>query len=316
MRVDDDVGAESLGGERHVGLGHDEPDRPLLAAPATHLVADRRHSVLSHAHLCQPEALVALGHERAIDHATRSLFGDNGRVCEHSGVVDVGRPHPDHDRLVIEDGALAHDAVLVEVAVVVARAHPHHLVCVDVDEPRVHLRPSHGRALLARLVHRVVGRTEEAALDRSLVDQHRVLDVVAAVAHDGHNRVLSVGVLLAVDVLQVAALHKGDLTVLEDDGRLVDAVPVVCRVERSALLALPAREEVPRQLVVLGVHDLVPHDAEDERGVDLEAKGAPRLDLLPRHRDVQPLGFRSVRVPNGCRGDIGHGLGHDSARLV
>ena len=156
------------------------------------------------------------------------------------------------------------------------------------------------RALLlfARLVHVVVRGAEQAALQRALVEQDGVLHVVAVVTHDGHDGVLAVGVLLVVDVLHVAAFDQRHLPVVQHHPHLVNARREIGGIQRHRLLALTARKVVARRRVVLRKHDLVAHDAENERRVDFHVRGFPGNHVPRKHGNERALRLVRIQILN------------------
>lgn len=65
------------------------------------------------------------------------------------------------------------------------------------------------------------------SVQRGLVEDQRVLYVVAAVAHDGHGGVLACRELLEVDELDGLGFDHGPLRVGQQVHERVDAVPLV-----------------------------------------------------------------------------------------
>ena len=104
--------------------------------------------------------------------------------------------------------------------------------------------------------------------------------------------------LLVVDVLHVAAFDQRHLAVVQDHSHLVNARVVVGGIQRHRLLALPARKVVARRRVVLRKHDLVAHDAEDERRVDFHVRGFPGHHVAREHGDERALRLVRVQVLN------------------
>ena len=116
--------------------------------------------------------------------------------------------------------------------------------------------------------------------------------------------------LLVVDVLHVAALDQRHLAVVQHHPHLVNARQVVGGIQRHRLLALPARKVVARRRVVLWKHDLVAHDAEDERRVNFHVRGFPGHHVAREHGYQRALRLVRVQILHdgsaGCqRGKIG-----------
>ena len=85
-----------------------------------------------------------------------------------------------------------------------------------------------------------------AAVERRLVEDGGVLDVVARVAHDGHHGVLAGRQLLEVDELDGARLHHGPVRVHQVVEQRVDAVALVQRDRAHRLFAHGALVRVAR----------------------------------------------------------------------
>ena len=67
VRVHDDVRAQSVLGERHIGLGYNKSHRTLLAVAARHLITQVRNTDLPDPYLGNPEPLFAVRNKRFID---------------------------------------------------------------------------------------------------------------------------------------------------------------------------------------------------------------------------------------------------------
>ena len=212
-----------------------------------------------------------------------------------------------HRLLVVHFCILRNQAEAVQRAVVAARFQAAHRGL------RLHVTDAlvvGALLLFARLVHIVVRGAKQAALERPLVKQNGVLHVVAVVTHDGHDGVLAVRVLLIVNVFHVAALDQRHLAVVQHHPHLVNARQVVGGIQRHRLLALAAREVVARRRVVLWKHDLVAHDAEDERRVNFHVRGFSGHHVAREHGNECAFGLVRVQVfyygsARGERAEIG-----------
>ena len=138
--------------------------------------------------------------------------------------------------------------------------------------------------LLLRHEHLIVRpveyRSEEATVDRALVEHNRVLLVVARVAGDGNDRVAASCQLLEAQVLHALGGHERFLRIVEHVGERVHSHLVVRGVDSHRLLAHGALVCVPRRLVVVGEGNDRGADAKDHRRMDLAMRERHRLSPL------------------------------------
>ena len=244
--VDDDVGADPVGVEGHVRLLDDEADGAFLSATTTELVADHGGAIVAHPDLGDPRALLALRNKGLVHVAQLPLLGKHRCVQRRLRVLHVGLRQTDQHLLIVQQGVFLDQAHIIQIGIVVAGLQADHVGRGDVGEPRVNRRIRHLLADLVAFVGVVVGVAKQAAVQRGPIKQDGVLHVVAAVAGDRHDHVDAVGVLLVVDVLEIAALDERQLAVVQNHSDLVEPRIKVGVVHGDGLLALAAREEIAR----------------------------------------------------------------------
>mmetsp|Transcript_57798 Transcript_57798/g.152058 ORF Transcript_57798/g.152058 Transcript_57798/m.152058 type:complete len:514 (+) Transcript_57798:764-2305(+) len=126
----------------------------------------------------------------------------------------------------------------------------------------------------------------EAAVEGRAVHDDGVLDIVAAVAHDRHGRVLPRSEVVELHEVQRLARAQRLLRVDQAEQERVGPVVLVHRDAAHGLLAHRALVGVPRRLVVVGVGDEARDDAEQRERLDLEVRRVLR-DVRGLQRDEE-----------------------------
>mmetsp|Transcript_55787 Transcript_55787/g.132415 ORF Transcript_55787/g.132415 Transcript_55787/m.132415 type:complete len:413 (-) Transcript_55787:1471-2709(-) len=130
-------------------------------------------------------------------------------------------------------------------------------------------------------------RPPEPPVHRRPVENHRILDIVAGVRHDGDGRVLPRGQPVEVDQLDRLRLGQGALGVDEEVEEGVDALQLVVCDRSDRLLAHRALVGVTWRLVVVRVGDQPCARAHHREGVDFEVGGvAAHARLVERNHAV------------------------------
>ena len=197
MGIHDDVRAHPLVVEGEVRLVGYQPAHAFLAVTTAEFIADLRSSGGTQQHLDQ----VRLFRVRRNQHllhvgVRRSLVGDGAVLVARLGhppgrLLDGLRHHRNgliHQDLSVRDSLPgAADSVLIQGAV-----FPDRFTRLGVPAgPQDAIEGLVGVAFQRTRLLPVDETTPEAAVERGLVDDQGVLDVVAAVAHHGHGGVLT-----------------------------------------------------------------------------------------------------------------------------
>ena len=82
VRVDNQIRANTVVRERHVGLGYNEPHRALLPGARAELVTNARHALFANAHLGQPLARCLVRDECAVHHPQLPLLRKHAVVLQ------------------------------------------------------------------------------------------------------------------------------------------------------------------------------------------------------------------------------------------
>mmetsp|Transcript_38486 Transcript_38486/g.101520 ORF Transcript_38486/g.101520 Transcript_38486/m.101520 type:complete len:291 (-) Transcript_38486:136-1008(-) len=199
VRVDDDVGRDALARERHVLLALREADRSLLPVARRKLVANLRDAHRADAYLDELAPFLIgrqehLVHVASLRRAERRRRVASRELCLRGVHLLPRRPRrrlADDDVVARDAHTRRHQAIVVELRVV-PLAQAVDRLGVRLLEALSRLLPLHvdpvGLALLVA-VRAVEDGAEEAAVDRRLVHDHRVLLVVARVARDRDRRI-------------------------------------------------------------------------------------------------------------------------------
>eukprot|EP00964_Phaeocystis_antarctica_P141265 scaffold106242_cov63-Phaeocystis_antarctica.AAC.8 len=273
VRVEEDVGDDARLREGHVFARPQPRHDTLLPVPRRELVAGHRVTVVPQLDArALARGVLALGAEQAhlLHHGVVGVLVLLGRVPAGFIILDH-LPHLGHAvgaELLLEElpplvAALRRPGLRLDVAEAVGEWLARLLEVVEVDD-RVG-------------VHRGV---REAAVVRRLVDDHRVLHVVARVRDDRHHGVGARGVLVEAVALVVAVAHDGALRRVQRVGLGVGAMRL--GVERCAhgLLAHLALVHVARRLVEVGEGREARDEREDVRRLELAVRALAGLDVL------------------------------------
>ncbi len=112
--------------------------------------------------------------------------------------------------------------------------------------------------------------TAEAALDRGLVEDERIFNIVAFVREDGDDEVLACRPVVGSDQFRGLGVGERFLHVVEQVAAGVGAELHVRRAETERLLDHACAHRDTRTRIVLGERDVCRTDTEDQGGVDLE----------------------------------------------
>mmetsp|Transcript_16479 Transcript_16479/g.64296 ORF Transcript_16479/g.64296 Transcript_16479/m.64296 type:complete len:1268 (+) Transcript_16479:614-4417(+) len=275
VRVDDEVRRDALHREGHVVLAVGDADRSLLAVARRELVSDLRRAHRAHAHVDQLVAVLGRrDHHLVHDAVLAAPQGHRGvllGVARSLRLEVVAAVRRDGGGLADDDVVARHlyarrdEAVLLELgvgAVQDRRLRVGHLVRLDRLACALQLVP----------VGAHEDGAEEAAVDGRLVHDDRILLVVARVAGDCHDAVLSCRQAAELEELHRARDNQRLLRVPEDVRHRVHAQLEVGDVHAHSLLAHSRLVGIARTLVVVGEGNDRAADAEDHRGVDLAVR--------------------------------------------
>ena len=276
MRIDNNVRTDSRFGEGHVLLGNDIADGSLLSMPTAKLVPKCGLTLRSEPHFGEGVPITVAVEVVAIHVGVlvRAIHAALVLVHNHlRGVVAVllDRRHLRYDDIaVLDERVLVHQSVRVYL-VIVGELCPLGLGRIGFATDllvAIHL-------LLVLVFLRMVNSgLEEPAIHRPLVEQERILLVVARVRHDSHHDIGPRGDFHQFDDVHQASIYQGTRWIVQNVGRLVHALQIIGDVYTHRLLTHSTLISVPGRLVVLGERNTRSQDAEDGARVDLTVRVA------------------------------------------
>lgn len=178
MRVHNDIGTQTGGCERHITLVQDHTARTLLPGTGCELVPDLGDTLRDHAHLDERVAVRVLILPHPVNACRLSVLVGGREVAVGVSVRVASQIHnlADHYIVLLDDGMLHWHAVLLDSGIrgvlVASRA-----LLLRLGEP---LFPTaRDVAVLLVLIDGVVEPAHEPAVQRTAIEDHRILLVVA-----------------------------------------------------------------------------------------------------------------------------------------
>ena len=228
VRVNNNVGANSVLRKGHILLRNNQPDRSLLTATRAELIANGRKSFFANPDFPDAEPGLALRHKRLIHEPELSLLW-HGRHIAHlpAFVLDADRPHPDDHFLIVHFGVFANEPIVVEVAVIITGFDSDCAFFLDIREPGIALCAADAAAFFACFIHVVVCDSKHSALDARFIEKNRILDIISVERHNRDDGVETAGVFFMINEVQIPTLHDGDFAVIEDNPHFINTHLVV-----------------------------------------------------------------------------------------
>ena len=286
VRIDDQVGNHAVFAEGHVVLRQDQAHHALLAVAGRHFVAQLRRANLPETHLQDAALSRPPAHKHPVDfavvmnvrrHRAVSIRDHFFRLAHHATRhllhLAVDLHHADHRHL----GTLGHKrlgrhpAVSIKHGIRGLRQLQRHL-CRGVFRVRwvgklhvfvlTHVTLGHRERLIRR-------QLEEPALHRRAVDDHAVFLIEARVRHDRHDSVEPARHAVAQRVVRGHRRHERPLGRVQHIGHRIESFLEIGGVDAHGLLGLGPVENVARRLVVVRKRDIVGHNAQQRRRVEL-----------------------------------------------
>ena len=273
MRVDNNIGPDSVLCEGHIFLRNNQPDCPFLSTTRAEFVANGGESFFADTHLTDTESLLAFRHECLIYESELSLLWHGRHIAHLTAVIlNTHRPHSNDDLLVIHLGILSNKAIVIEVAVIIPGFDANRAFFLNIRESGIALCAADTTAFLACFVHVVIRDTKHPALDTGLIEENGVFDIVSIKRHNRDDGIESAWVLFVVDEVEVATLHDGYFAIIDDDAHFINTHLVVAVINRRGLFCLTASEHITRHWIIFGEADLVSHDTHKERWMDFDMR--------------------------------------------
>ena len=221
VRIDDNVGSQSVFGKRHVFFRDNHSHRSLLSRTRGEFVTQIRDTFLPNPNFGNPLAFFAFGYEGAVHKPQLAFFGRFGGI--DAGCLDgVVRRETNQDGFVVDGRVFANESERIQPAIIIPGFLAHDgRQRFDVAEPFVNHDIALSGVFLVGFIGGIVGGAEKPAFERALIDEDRVFHVVAGIAHDGDDGVLAVGVFFVVDVFHIARFDKRNLAVVQHHRCLV-----------------------------------------------------------------------------------------------
>ena len=232
MRIDNNIGSDSILRERHILLGNNQPDCSFLTATRAEFVTNGRESFFADTYFTDTESLLAFCHEGLIYETELPLLWHGRHIAHLTAVImNTDRPHSNDDLLIIHLCILSNKTIVIEVAVIITGFDANRAFFLNIREPGITLCAADTTAFLTCFIHIVIRDAKHPALDAGFIEKNRVFDIVSIERHNRDDGVESAWMLFMVDEVEVATLDDGDFAIIDDDAHFINTDLVVAMVE-------------------------------------------------------------------------------------
>eukprot|EP00162_Nutomonas_longa_P012559 comp21146_c0_seq1/m.44794 comp21146_c0_seq1/g.44794 ORF comp21146_c0_seq1/g.44794 comp21146_c0_seq1/m.44794 type:complete len:519 (+) comp21146_c0_seq1:402-1958(+) len=290
MRIHNNVRSDPLHRERHVLVAICHAARSLLPVTRRKLVANLRNALCAHTRLHR-RLVVLVRRQKHLVHNSSNALVHCRSIALAALATSIARRHfghnlANHSLVRVDHHSGRRKSVLVELAVphIVAQI-AHHALARALKRLHNVIAPSDSLGLGRVLEQTVVGRAEQPAVHRTLVQNDRVFLVVPRVARNRNHAVGARRQLAEAQILHCARAHQRLLRVVEHMRHRVHAHQVVGRIHTHRLLAHRTLIRVTRRLVVVRERNDRRAHPENQRRVDLAVRVCRciRGRILPAH---------------------------------
>ena len=129
MGVNNDIGAQSIFGERHILFGNNHSDGSLLTRARGHFVANGGYAFFANLDFCNAGSFFAIRDKCLVNNSELSLLGGLRMVHQFIAAWNVGC-HSNNNGFIIDFGALFDQSIFVKFAVIVSQLFTNNYIVV------------------------------------------------------------------------------------------------------------------------------------------------------------------------------------------